>query len=187
MAQQKKKPSTSSKAEKDTTKKATAEEATPSNLIIDSNASHTPIIIGDGSASIDFSKIDYVKNVGTSNFSANDLRLRSIIVDSSLGAHVCHMVPPGETCVITVVCRLAGSEDKNFVIRGGTPISIEFDGTEYVETHPNDVRRANHRNENRTISSMTIRDGQDQLIHDCDLVLNGTGRMITINDPHLPH
>ncbi|HEY6189861.1 MAG TPA: hypothetical protein VIW80_19565 [Pyrinomonadaceae bacterium] len=151
----------------------------------DIEVTHTPIIIGDGSASIDFDKQEYAQMSVNGSRTADDLRLRSVFVDSSLGAHVCHQVSSGETCEITVICSRVGSEDKNFVIRGGDFVEIEFDSTEYRETHPNDVARAHHRNPNRQITAMTIRDSLGNLIHDCDLVFNGTERTITINDPHV--
>jgi hypothetical protein len=159
----------------------------PISIVHNAEVSHTPIIINDGSASIDFSKVDYKPVSGTGRHNAKGLKIRSIIVDSSQGTHVCHIVPIDETCEITVVCNRNGVDDKNFVVRGSTPVEIEFDNDEYPETLPDDVRREIHRNENRTISAMTIRNGQGMIVHECDLVLNGKNRMITINDPHLPH
>ena len=161
--------------------------------------SHSPIIITDGSASIEFAKDEYKTLVGSSHKST-DLLLAEIRSNKkhANGLRICHTLSDGETVEIVVTCKVGGSDPKTFTIRGGNFLdgsgspSITFDHSVFNEpmtpmaTTPEPRVRLGKKN--RDITKMEIFQvvgGNNASVHVCDVVTTQKNFRINVKDPHV--
>jgi hypothetical protein len=162
----------------------------------DEEVTHTPIIITDGSASVEFDAGEYPAVAGTEKHASAGLFLESIEARNkhTQDYHVCHTLSPDEVCRVEVTCLQQGGPAKVMKIRGansatgGSP-EIEFEhGTFPRVPVPNNARRK-HFNDNFSITRMEIfkvvSGMPDESVHICPLVPNDGKCEITINDPHV--
>src|SRR2546423_1905930 len=150
---------------------------------------HTPIIITDGSAAIEFAEVQHYRRViGTSIHRANDLRL-AFVQPNMLhddGTAFCHTLSANEDCVIEVMEQ----GNKGFTIHAfpdGHTVEIRFDHGVYKMSLTTSPPKGNgHRfgNANRRIVGLRIFvNGNPNPDHDCELV-SRPGIEYTILDPH---
>jgi len=163
----------------------------------DGEVTHPPIIITDGSASIEFEDDKYPLNGSTTTHQSKDLRLTEISSNQEHGngARVCRTLQDKETVLIVVTCQVGGTSDPRTIeIRGGNFIdgsaspSIKFDHKAFDETFK-PIKKGNRRRvgkKNRNITSLEIfRVSDNKRVHDCDVVKKKKGFEITVNDDHL--
>lgn len=172
----------------------------------DGEVTHSPIIITDGSASIQFDSREY-PDTGTDTHRSTGLLLREVLANKlhpvlnppdSLrdgdppGTAVCHSFTDGAQYEVRVTCAVGGNE-MNYIIRGSflgasrsptitfnhvTPPREYREGGNFPASRPGSRRFGNA---NRRITRLQIfRDGTP--IHDCPLV--GAGIEYTIVDAH---
>jgi hypothetical protein len=156
---------------------------------------HTPIIVSDGSASIQFHLPFYPLDSSTGVNSSKNLFLQHVEAKHKAhadGKAVCHELDPGEECVIVVTCKQQGKTDEQYVIRGGNSTdpamspSIKFNHSEFKEdpinfppeTFPGLKPGNRFVNKDRNPTKLEIfrveADGSLTSVHDCPLV----------SDPH---
>jgi hypothetical protein len=158
---------------------------------------HTPIIVTDGSATIEFSGSHYLpddddpKNTNT----AHDLKLSFIEAHrthnstDAKGSTVCYVFLPGEEYEIEVTCQRIGQGNKNFKVRGsveGPPVKINFDHDEYKTPFTPIMKgnRVGHPARRPTkLEIFRDPDGKRESVHDCPLV-SDTNCVYKVWDPH---
>lgn len=166
---------------------------------------HTPIIITDGSASIEFTINSYTQDMESNNNTAKadqKLHMTSVVSDrphTLNGAdNTCFTFVAGELYEVEVKCR-GGGGFNNLKIRGSLdPLAdlpaVDFDRGEYREDPQGEFRPRNagtgHRfgtlaRRVRKLRIFRVTNGQRVLEHDCPLV-SALGNAWTVNDPHMP-
>jgi hypothetical protein len=155
-------------------------------------AEHGPIIITDGSVSVDLSSEEY--DLAASLFSSHHLVLQQIesrVTSHNNGTRVCYRVTnPNEVCTVLFHCapEAGAGPESNIVIQGGLQQSplISFDIGEYGADPNPPQRRRVHRNGNRRIVGMEIfstTPAQGTVrVHVCPLAVDGCSYQIS--DPH---
>lgn len=154
--------------------------------------SHSPIIITDGSASIEFAEDEYPP-VSATTHQSNQLRLTEIRSNKkhNNGSRICHTLSDGETVEIVFTCKVGGADPKTFIIRGGNFVngsgspSIAFDHATFDEPMPpmGSGVRVRRGKGNREITRLEISSGST-LVHDCDVIAKKNFR-INVKDPHV--
>jgi len=157
--------------------------------------SHSPIIITDGSASIEFAEDEYPP-VSATTHKSNQLRLTEIRSNKkhNNGSRICHTLSDGETVEIVFTCKVGGADPKTFTIRGGNFVngsgspSIAFDHATFDEPMPpmGSGLRVRRGKGNREITSLQIFQvgGGGTPVHDCDVIAKKNFR-ISVKDPHV--
>ncbi|HEX7317892.1 MAG TPA: hypothetical protein VF297_28570 [Pyrinomonadaceae bacterium] len=164
---------------------------------------HTPIIITDGSASIEFAEDLYIPNAGNPNRRVSkDLHLVKVVANQehsradnpeSVG-NSCFPFVAGDLYEIEVTCARDGTQPNSFVVGGGPTVSpvIEFEhqtGQDYQKnktTFPPIQLGQRFGNVQRNISRLQIfriEDGMRVRVHDCRLAPR-QGCQYTILDIH---
>lgn len=172
----------------------------------DGEVSHSPIIITDGSASIQFDRGEYPDS-GTDTRSSVGLFLREMVANrvhpvlnppdplrdgDPPGSVLCHSFTGTARYEVRVTCA-AGVNEMNYIIRGRNTgasrsptitfnhITAPREYREGANFPPTRIGARRFGNANRRITRLQIfRDGT--LVHDCPLV--GNGIEYTINDAH---
>lgn len=161
----------------------------------DDGVGHSPIIITDGSGSVEFSKTEY-KHLGSGNHTSKGLHLDNVEARTNPNAphphHICHEFQGSDLHQIEVACILSGKRS-DITIEGRKSGSnrspkIKFKrGTDYKETgfppkHVGKGRRFGNKDA-KIISFRIINLTTGQVLHDCPLVQSG-GFEFTVNDGH---
>jgi len=157
---------------------------------------HTPIIITDGSASIEFSSGEYPKTTGSDIRQSKNLRLDRIVANKkhNNGMFTCHQLAANERVVIRVTCKINGTDDgKNFTITGGNSTlagnspSIEFSDGVYSTPFPPIEQGKRVGNVNREITKLEIfrvnQAGNLESVHNCEVIAKKNFK-IRVRDPH---
>ncbi len=169
-----------------------------SRLSEEEEVTHTPIIITDGSTSVEFDTKEYPAVAGSEKHASMDLFLKSIEARNkhTQVKHICYSVPANVACRIEVTCQpqQGGGAAKVITIRGansrtgGSP-EIEFEHNTFSQVTSSDSPRQRHFNDNFSITRMEIfkvvSGTPDESVHVCPLVPNDGKCEITINDPHV--
>ncbi len=166
----------------------------------DPTEQHSPIIITDGSASIQFGPREYPDPAsGTHIRRSRGLRLDRIRANRrhDNGEFLCYQLGDDERVVIEVTCEMDGVNDgRGCTVTGGNSRTgrfsptIEFDHGVYNETFPTiGLRRGRRRgNRRRDITSLKIfsvtGSGALEEVHDCDVVQERRFR-ISAHDLHV--
>lgn len=146
---------------------------------------HTPIIITDGSAAIEFAEVQHYKHIlGTNINRADDLKLSSVQTNlpHDDGSLFCRRFSAGENCVIVATEQ----GNKNFTITGsadGPEVDIEFDHSVYkrgIFTPKGNGHRFGNMNSKLVRFQIFV---DSAPVHDCELI-SREGIEYTINDPH---
>lgn len=191
---------TKKKASKETTSKKAAARNAPNRAAKKGGAgggvSHTPIIITDGSASIEFDELEYPA-VSATTHQSTGLRLSGVSANKkhSNGSIVCHNLATGEKVSIVVTCVVGGTNPKTFTINGGNFVdgtgspSIAFDHTVFDEVFTpidpgNRVRRGKGNRDITKLEIFRVSGGGNTLVHDCDVIAKKNFR-IKVRDPHV--
>jgi hypothetical protein len=155
---------------------------------------HTPIIITDGSASIEFDADLYQLKPGTNKHPSKDLYLNSVEARDkhTQVSHNCYPLAANEEYRIEVTCTQGGSTKVIFIrganrATGGSP-EIEFDHGSFPRVTTAGSKRHRHFNDTFSITRMEIfqivSGSPDKSVHICPLVPGDGKCEITINDPH---
>jgi len=182
-----------SKTKKKASKKIAGKKATKKPIV-----AHTPIIVTDGSASIEFDEREYPASSATTHQSKG-LRFIRVVANKKHDnkSLICHELALDEMILVKVTCQVGGSSDgKDFIIRGGNKMdgsgspSFEFDHSVYNQAFPSIEKGKRVGNKKREITRLEIfrisTSGGTTPIHDCEVV----GRknfQIRMRDRHLPH
>lgn len=169
------------------------------------DVTHTPIIITDGSASLEFTESAYIADPETNVNTANDnLHLVNITSarEHTTGQNdkVCFAFQAGQHYEVEVKCVGPMGGFNNFKVRGSLDAQprpeIEFDRGEYrmdpvvfPPHHPQTGRRfgsAGRRVQKVRIFRLVNGQRQQPPEHDCPLVATA-GNEWTIHDDHLAH
>jgi hypothetical protein len=172
---------------------------------IPGEVTHTPIIITDGSASLEFTEGSYIQDPDTNVNTANDnLHLVSMTSarehTTGQGDRTCFNFQAGQVYEIEVKCVGPLGGFNNFEVRGSLdpqpPPEIEFDRGEYRRdpqvfppVHPQTGRRFGSLNRRvQKVRIFRLVNGQrvNPPEHDCPLV-STPGNSWTIHDDHVTH
>jgi hypothetical protein len=186
-----------SKTKKKASKKITSKKAAKKGGLGGGPVAHTPIIVTDGSASIEFDEKEYPK-VSATTHQSKGLRLIRVVANKKHDNNslVCRELPAGEKILVKFTCKVGGSSDgKDFTIRGGNLMdgtgspSFDFDHGVYNESFPQIERGKRMGKENREITRLEIfrvtADGNVR-IHECEVVAKKNFQF-RMRDRHLPH
>ena len=181
------------KAATKTTKKTAKKAAKKGG---DGGVSHSPIIITDGSASIEFAEDEYPQ-VSATTHQSNQLRLTEIRSNKKHNndSRICHTLSDGETVEIVFTCKVGGADPKTFIIRGGNFVngsgspSIAFDHATFDQPMPPmgsgmRVRRGKGNREITSLEIFQVTGSGSTLVHDCDVIAKKNFR-ISVKDPHV--
>lgn len=170
---------------------------------VSTDFTHSPIIITDGSSSVQFASKEYPLQGGkhrSTNLHLDNVEVRTPVPPTGIKPpapiHVCHTFTGSLLHRIKVVCQTGGN-DRTVTIEGAkagpsrSP-TIEFDHVEFKPDHahfpPTHTDSERFANANRRIVSLKIfsvdpQTGQETQVHDCSLAGGGNVEY-TINDLH---
>ena len=150
---------------------------------------HTPIIITDGSASIEFGDPEYSPD--GNEFDGHHLSITGVRMwnrahpNQGESSHFCAVTPPGRRHRVTVKCVGNGKE---FVMTDmGGSVRVKFDQNEYGPVTPPPARRK-FRNGGQKVTGVKIEDitdAQPRVIHECKSIPGNGACHVTIYDDHM--
>jgi hypothetical protein len=150
-------------------------------------SAHTPIIITDGSASIEFERVEYTE-LENGEFESTHLKLSQVqIIDQNPDPNerhvsICGPFDPAIPLKITVLCA---GRDFEVADQGGGRIRIKFHRGEYPEVGAAAGRRKFRQN-SRRIMGMEIRNNTSgAVIHHCRIVPGNGHCQIKLVDSHM--
>jgi hypothetical protein len=145
---------------------------------------HSPVIITDGSATVEFDLSDYKLNAGV--HVSNSFSLDKVVAKKSHNGqplHTCFTFLGADHYRIEAVCRVGGSGDQTIVVEGaavGEPVrsmTVTFNHSVF-RTNPNfppvEIGKTRFAHANRRVISLRITDiSTGQVVHNCPLVPGG--------------
>lgn len=155
--------------------------------------SHTPIIITDGSTSVEFDEHEYPQPSSGSTHQSKKLRLIRVVATRkhNNGSLVCHELAADETVSVKFTCEIGGSTAGNdIVIRGGNFMdgsgspSLTFDDQIYGKSLTPIEQGKRVGNDNAKLVRLEIFRGSTR-VHDCE-VITTDNIQIRARDRHLP-
>ena len=159
----------------------------------DEEVEHPPIVIVDGSVTIQFSSAEYTLMSGTNKYVSSGLSLKKVrsINKRQLGEY-CPALPANVPTRIVLTCQ-SDAQTTEVIITGsnsasdGSP-SIEFDPHIFAQVTSLDPKYQKYFNFDYKVRKMEIHttDGTGAMVlhHDCPFAKDGNCYEITIDDGH---